>query len=140
MAKSKSARSSQNGEAADPVEQSVVAFAEQLGRLVGTVQGRAEGWMDRTALTGQIASVRDGASALLAKLSAGRISAPAKQPAKPSVAARAIGRSGGVVDAPGKKHRKPVVMAAPGNIAKAQAAKVRAAKPMAKTKRTRGRG
>ena len=31
--------------ATDPVEQRLVAFAEQLGRIVGTVQAKAEGWL-----------------------------------------------------------------------------------------------
>ena len=33
--------------ATDPVEQRLVAFAEQLGRIVGTVQAKADGWLDR---------------------------------------------------------------------------------------------
>src|SRR3954447_16734152 len=52
----------------DPLEQRVVAFAEQLGRIVGTVQAKAEGWMDRDALNKQIASVRDNASELLEQM------------------------------------------------------------------------
>jgi hypothetical protein len=32
---------------ANALEQRVVAFAEQLGRIAGTVQAKAEGWMDR---------------------------------------------------------------------------------------------
>src|SRR4051812_5616365 len=62
-----------NGGAAtsDPLEQRVVAFAEQLGRIVGTVQAKAEGWMDRDALNKQIASVRDNASELLEQMSDG---------------------------------------------------------------------
>ena len=51
------------------MEQRVIAFAEQLGRIVGTVQAKAEGWMDREALNKQIASVRDSASELLEQLS-----------------------------------------------------------------------
>ena len=56
---------------ADAMEQRVVAFAEQLGRIAGTVQAKAEGWMDRDTLNKQIASVRDGAADLLEQL-AGR--------------------------------------------------------------------
>jgi hypothetical protein len=52
----------------DAMEQRVVAFAEQLGRIAGTVQGRAEGWMDRAALTRQISTVRDAATELLGHL------------------------------------------------------------------------
>ncbi len=50
---------------ADAMEQRVMAFAEQLGRIVGTFQARAEGWMDREMLKKQIAGVRDGAADLL---------------------------------------------------------------------------
>jgi hypothetical protein len=61
---------------ADAVEQRLVAFAEQLGRVVGTVQGKAEGWMDRDALNAQIATVRDSAAELLEHLSGGKGKAP----------------------------------------------------------------
>jgi len=54
--------------APDPMEQRVVAFAEQLGRIVGTVQAKTEGWMDRDTLSRQITSVRDGAADLLDQL------------------------------------------------------------------------
>src|SRR3954447_13131970 len=100
-----------NGGAAtsDPLEQRVVAFAEQLGRIVGTVQAKAEGWMDRDALNKQIASVRDNASELLEQLKTtaskvtSRVSA-GQTPATPARPSTTGGRSGGVVDAPGKKH------------------------------------
>jgi hypothetical protein len=108
----------------DPVEQRVVAFAEQLGRIVGTVQARAEGWMDRDALNAQIAGVRDSASELLDQLKAtvgkgatavtgaasdaSEAMKGAKKTAGAAARAAATGRSGGVVDAPGKKHRKPM--------------------------------
>jgi hypothetical protein len=48
--------------------------------------------------------------------------------------------SGGVVDAPGKKHRKPLPRDPGANLADSQAAKMRAATPMVKTSRLRGRG
>jgi hypothetical protein len=34
-------------QAPDAVQDRVVAFAEQLGRVAGTVQAKAEGWMDQ---------------------------------------------------------------------------------------------
>ena len=52
----------------DAIEQRMLAFAEQLGRIVGTVQAKAEGWMDRDALNQQIAGVRDSATDLLDQL------------------------------------------------------------------------
>ncbi len=123
----------------DAMEQQVLAFAEQVGRIVGTLQAKAEGWMDRGTLNNQIASVRDGAADLLEQL-AGR---PRKTSKKKlgSAAARggSKGRSGGVVDAPGKKHRK--LPSDPGaNTMETQAIKLRKAKTMIKTNRRRGRG
>jgi hypothetical protein len=53
----------------DSLEQKMLAFAEQLGRIVGTVQAKAEGWLDRDTLNAQISTVRDSASALLDQLS-----------------------------------------------------------------------
>jgi hypothetical protein len=105
------------GNVGDGIEQQVVAFAEQLGRVVGTVQAKAEGWLDPKALSDQVARVRDSAASLLQQ-----IGAPAEQKAEPATSGgsgrasiatidrgrKAGGRSGGVVDAPGKKHRKPV--------------------------------
>src|SRR5437763_7431207 len=94
----------------DPLEQRVLAFAEQLGRIAGTVQARAEGWMDRDTLNTQIASVRDGAAQLLKQLADGVAKGYKTRPAATAAARRppGKGRSGGVVDAPGKKHRKPL--------------------------------
>jgi hypothetical protein len=92
---------------ADSVEQRVVAFAEQVGRIVGTVQAKTEGWFDRQALSDQFASVRDSAADMVRHLARTE-----KAPVKPTLAKaadatqRSRGRSGGVVDAPGKKHRK----------------------------------
>ena len=88
------------------VEQRVVAFAEQVGRVVGTVQAKTEGWLDRQKLTEQITHVRDSAADLLKHLSRGNGEGP-KPAAKRAKAADPNGRSGGTVDAPGKRHRKP---------------------------------
>jgi hypothetical protein len=128
---------------ADATEQWVMAFAEQLGRMVGTVQARAEGWMERDALTTQVAGVRDAAVDLLERLAGGATPlskrASKKQPAAPARRA-SQGRSGGVVDAPGKKHRKPLPSDPAAKTARSQAATLRAATPMVKTSRRRGRG
>ena len=127
--------------AADHLEAGIVALAEQLGRIVGTVQAKSDGWMDRETLSAQMAGVRDGATDLLKQLSGkmtGRLRKTA--PVRKAPVRASKGRSGGVVDAPGKKHRKPPVTAAPKNLARSQAAKVRDAMPMNKTPRRRGRG
>jgi hypothetical protein len=125
---------------ADAVEQRVVVFAEQLGRIAGTLQAKAEGWMDRETLHKQIASVRDGAADLLEQLAGGATKASKKKPAGAAARAGTRGRSGGVVDAPGKKHRKPMPIDPGSNIVDSQAAKMRTAKTMVKTNRRRGRG
>ena len=125
---------------ADTLEQRVAAFAEQLGRVVGTVQGKAEGWMDRETLNKQIAGVRDGAADLLAHLAGAVTRGAKKKSAAAAPRGAAKGRSGGAVDAPGKKHRKPVSSAPARNTADSQAAKMRTAKTMVKTAKHRGRG
>ena len=96
----------------DPVEQKVVALAEQMGRMIGIVQAKAEGWLDRANLAEQLTRIRENAAEVLAHLN------PAVASARPVArrAGRASGsgkkngpaRSGGKVDAPGKKHRAPV--------------------------------
>jgi hypothetical protein len=127
----------------DAMEQRVIAFAEQLGRISGTVAAKAEGWMDREALNKQIAGVRDSAAELLEQLSAGvtRVTTGAtKTNASPASSAKRQGRSGGVVDAPGKKHRKPAPKDTRAVAADAKRSNMRAAKPSMKTMKTRGRG
>jgi hypothetical protein len=123
---------------AGAMEQRVLAFAEQLGRVAGTIQAKTEGWMDRRMLNEQIVKVRDGAAHLLGQLAAARKSSKKK----PAAAARAgnKGRSGGTVDAPGKKHRRRKPNDPAANLASSQAVKLRTAKTMAKTNRHRGRG
>jgi phage protein D len=124
------------------VEQRVVAFAEQLGRIVGTVQARAEGWMDREALNKQIASVRDSAAELLDQLktSVTKAASATKTAAAAAAAATKKARSGGVVDAPGKKHRKPTPKDPRALAADAKASNLRSGKTMMKTVKQRGRG
>ena len=99
--------------AADAIEQRVVALAEQLGRLVGSVQARTDGMLDRQAMNEQLTRIRDGATGLLGQLGvpalAPRRRAPKrKAKAKPATAGKTGtgSRSGGKVDAPGKAHRK----------------------------------
>jgi len=125
------------------VEDRVLAFAEQLGWMAGTIQTKAEGLMDREALQKQITAVRDGATSLLQQLASSattRVRGAKKKSAPAAAPKRNAGRSGGVVDAPGKKHRKPAP-ADPGvTRAKSQVAKLQAATPMAKTYQHRARG
>jgi hypothetical protein len=123
--------------AARAVEQRVLAFAEQLGRISGTFQAKAEGWLDREALAKQIASVRDSATELLEQLAGSATKVSKRAPAAPG---NTTVRSGGVVDAPGKRHRRQMPPDPGANVAKSQASKMRMARTMEKTNRRRARG
>ena len=110
---------------AGTLERQVLAFAEQLGYVAGSLQSRAEGLADRERLSRQVTGVRDSAKRLLEQLASGVASRVRRAPAPKRPVRKA--RSGGTVDAPGKKHRKP---APPGPAAapeRAQNARVRAA-------------
>jgi len=117
-----------------------VAFAEQLGRIAGTVQANAADWMDGDTLKKELARVRDGAADLLQQLTADAPAVAQNGPTAGAAIRNNRGRSGGIVDAPGKKHRPPTPPDAAANRADNQAAKMRAAKTMVKTSRRRGRG
>ena len=124
----------------DAVEERVIAFSEQLGRVVGTAQAKAEGWMDRDAIKKQITSIRDGAADLLEQMAG--LEKSAEKSVKKAVvkAMNTTGRSGGFVDAPGKKHRKPMPRDTRALPEKAKATTMKAGSPMAKTTKLRGRG
>jgi len=122
----------------DAIEQRVVAFAEQLGWFAGTVQAKAEGWLDRDKLSKQVADVRDGATELLERITGGTSKTKQKKAAAPARMNK--GRSGGVVDAPGKKHRGPAPADPRAKAADGQQASLRRSASMAKTNSRRGRG
>jgi len=138
QANSETTASASSAAAADPMEQRLVAFAEQLGRTVGTIHAKAEGWLEPENLNKQIASVRDGAAHLLEQLA--EATKATKTPAAVAPRRESKGRSGGVVDAPGKRHRKPTRNDLSANTAHSQADKLRTSKTMKKTNRRRGRG
>ena len=125
---------------ADVLEERVVAFAEHLGRIAGTVQAKAAGWMDGDALKKELARVRDGAVDLLQRLTPDASAIVEKTSTAGAAPRRSRARSGGMVDAPGKRHRAPMPTDPGANRADSQAAKMRAAKTMVKTPRRRGRG
>lgn len=152
-----STTASADAPANDAMEQRILAFAEQLGRMAGTVSAKAEGWMDREALNKQITGVRDSAAELLEQLSggvtslaktatkvtgqaAGAVSRAEGGATRATAAAKSKGRSGGAVDAPGKKHRKPAPKDPRAMAADAKLANQRGAKMSMKTMKTRGRG
>ena len=101
----------------DAMEKRLLAFAEQLGTMVGTVQRQAEGWLDSEAVRSELSRIRDNASDLLeyvnskapsmlgAKGAKGARKRPARAAAAPAKASKTTGR--GPVDAPGKRHRQP---------------------------------
>jgi len=89
----------------DSIEQKVIAFAEQLGLLVGTVQGKAEGWLDRKVLSEEVGRIRDSAAELLDQVNR---EGALQRKAAPKQTAAAKRPSRGPVDAPGKRHRKPL--------------------------------
>lgn len=98
-------RNESSASTVDSVEERLVVLAEQVGRIVGTVQAKAEGWFDRKALSDQFASVRDSAADMVRHLARAEM-APSKPARGRAADAPPRGRSGGIVDAPGKKHRK----------------------------------
>lgn len=127
--------------AADAMEQRVMAFAEQLGRMIGTIQAKADGWLEAETLHQQVASIRDDAAHLLEQLTGGARKASEKATAAAAAARQAgKGRSGGVVGAPGKTHRKTAPADPRVKTARSQADKMRMARTMAKSNRRRGRG
>jgi hypothetical protein len=134
MAKRSSTRSGKSTQASEPssaLERQVIAFAEQLGYVAGSIDARTEGWMDRKKLSRQITSVRDSAKHLLDQLATGvasRVRRRKPAPAKPVRKAR----SGGTVDAPGKKHRKPAPAGPPASMARARNTWVSGAAPRAR--------
>jgi hypothetical protein len=124
----------------DGLEERVLAFAEQLGRIAGAVQAKTAGWMDGDTLKKELARVRDGAAELLQQLTADAPPVAVSTRTGGPAPRKMRGRSGGIVDAPGKKHRPPMPSDPGANRADSQAAKMRAAKTMVKTSRRRGRG
>jgi hypothetical protein len=106
----------QGASTSDAMEQKMLAFAEQLGRIVGTVQAKAEGWLDRDALNAQISTVRDSAAELLDHLGGGKTrntqagnpkrSASSTPPKSAKPAARSP-KSGGATAKPAARSKPP---------------------------------
>jgi len=142
MAKRESGKQTETAAAiSETAEQRVLAFAEQIGRMAGTVSAKAEGWMDRETLKKQVAAVRDSAAELLEHLSDGvtKMTSRVKKTAvKAAATAKKQGR--GLVDAPGKKHRKPMPKDPRAVAADAKSVTMQAGKASMKTTKTRGRG
>ena len=69
-----------------------IALAEQLGRIAGTIEGTAESWMNRQALTDQLTRVRDSATQMLEGLTGGTAKKAGKRRARNPRAPRPRGR------------------------------------------------
>ena len=107
MASTKTAKTSSAPPKGDGsrIEENVIAFAKQVGFLIGPVQAKAEGWLESDRLTKAVGQIRDSAAQLLEQLNAKGQSQP-KASVSPA-AGSAAPRARGPVDAPGKRHRKP---------------------------------
>jgi len=81
------------------------ALAEQLGRIAGTLEGTAESWVNRQALTDQLTRLRDSATQMLEGLTGGMAKRRKAKNKKPSRAAST--RRADPARAPGKRRRKP---------------------------------
>lgn len=94
---------------ASDLGEQVIALAEQLGRIAGTIQGTAESSVDRRKLADQLARVRDGASRMLEGLNGGdvkRRKAPKAKKVKGASPATTR-QAADLAHAPGKRRRKP---------------------------------
>jgi hypothetical protein len=111
---------------ADALEQRVVAFAEQLGRMAGTVQAKAE-----SLLSKKPAPAPPTAAAPTTR-SRGKV--------EPRSRGQLDARGRGQVDAPGKKHRKPTPKDPAVRTATNRMPKMRTAGTKVATSRRRGRG
>jgi hypothetical protein len=122
------------------LEERVLAFAEQLGRIARTVQSKTAAWIHGDGLKHELTRVRDGVADLVEQFTADAPRVAENRSTAGVAPKRSRGRSGGIVDAPGKKHRPPMPTDPGANRADSQAAKMRAAKTMVKASRRRGRG
>lgn len=68
----------QAGSTGDAMEKRLLAFAEQVGRIAGTVQAKTEEWLDRDALNAQLSGIRESATELLQQIGATRANAAGK--------------------------------------------------------------
>ncbi len=95
---------------ASELNSQALALAEQLGRIAGTLEGTAEAWLNRAAVTDQLTKIRDGATQLLNSLAGGAASGRRAAQKKPAAAApnRTTRRAASAdpAHAPGKRHRK----------------------------------
>jgi len=103
------------------VEGAALGFAEDLGRLLGTTQRKAEEWLgQRKSLAARLTQIRDAASAYLHQLSGGADGAGIRQ--APARRGRSVG-SKNVRPAAAKRKRAPISAEGRERIAAAQRAR-----------------
>ena len=90
----------------DVVERQLLELAEQLGTLAGSVQAKADGWLDSKAISVELARLRDGAANLLRRVNR-RATATVKSVTKKAEPAAVRTLSRQPVAAPGTRHRRP---------------------------------
>jgi hypothetical protein len=88
----------------DAMEERLLAFAEQLGTMVGTVQRQAEGWLDSEAVRSELSRIRDNASDLLEYVNS---KAPSMLGAKGAKGARKRPARAAVAPAKARRRAKP---------------------------------
>ena len=108
--RTKQAQVAKPGATGDVMEERLLAFADQIGTMIGAVQRRAEGWLEQEAVRAEVARVKDSASDLLEYMNSLAPSLPGGEkgtPRRPQRSAVTRVSKRGPVDAPGKRHRKP---------------------------------
>ena len=70
------------------IEKRMLAIADQVGRIAGTVQAKAEGWLDSDALSAQLSGGRDSATELLDQIGASKPVGASKRGAQAALANR----------------------------------------------------
>jgi uncharacterized coiled-coil DUF342 family protein len=120
MAKKKTSRGGAGSALPTRVESAVVEFAEDLGKLLGTAQAKAEGWMNqRKSIADQLAQIRDTANRYLQQITG--TSTDGRGPARGVRRGRPPGSTSKATAGPGrKKKRRPLSAEAREKIAAAQ--------------------
>ena len=122
------------------VEQKLIALAEQMVRLIGTVQAKTEGWLDRRNLEESLTRIREGASDVLAHLTP-RTGETQTGDQRSEPRASNAADAGGLEDpahAPGKKHRQPAPSARGVKHSDQRVAKMRNAEEVRRRRKSKG--
>jgi hypothetical protein len=115
-----------------PADTRAEAFAEDLGRLLGTARAKADSWLNqRQEIVKHLTGIRDTASRLLTQL--GHESQRAVKRGRAAFQAAADGSDRSIIIVGGKKKRRRMSKAARAKISAAQ--KARWAKQKAAEKR-----